>query len=96
LEHQSGREFIAGCGALFPSAGNYESLPVARFLKQDILENGSERIERSVRPERHRTFRIHHQTVEAFTVEDREFKHGKLAEAAFDYVAQADDGPLSR
>jgi hypothetical protein len=68
-------------------------LPLAS-LKQDILESGNERIERSVRPERRRTFRIHHQTVEALTVEDREFEHGKLAEVAFDYVAQADDGTV--
>jgi hypothetical protein len=68
-------------------------LPLAS-LKQDILESGSERIERTIRPERHRTFQIHHQTVEALTVEDREFKHGQLAEVAFDYVAQADDGTV--
>jgi hypothetical protein len=64
-------------------------LPLAS-LKQDILE----RIERTIRPERRRTFQIYHQTVEALTVEDREFKHGQLTEVAFDYVAQADDGTV--
>jgi len=58
-------------------------LPLAS-LKQDILESGSERIERTVRPERRRTLQIHHQTVEPLTVEDREFKHDQLAEVAFD------------
>jgi hypothetical protein len=38
-------------------------LPLAS-LSQDILERGSERIERTVRPERRRTFQIYHQTVE--------------------------------
>lgn len=66
-------------------------LPLAS-LKQDILKSGDERIERTVRPERRRTFQIQHQTVDALTVDDREFKYGQLAEVAFDYVAQADDG----
>jgi hypothetical protein len=50
-------------------------LPLAS-LKQDILESGNERIERTVRPERRRTFQIQHQTVDVLTVDDREFKHG--------------------
>ena len=68
-------------------------LPFAS-LKQDILEGSGERVERTVRPELRKTFQVHHQTVEVLTVEDREFKHGQLAEVAFDYVAQADDGTV--
>ena len=67
-------------------------LPLAS-LKQDILENKSERVERTARPEIHKTFQIGGQTVEALTVEDREFNaNGELTEATLDYFAQDDDG----
>ena len=62
-------------------------------LKQDILQNENERVERTARPEIHRTFQIGGQTVEALTVEDREFNAGgELTEATRDYFAQDDDG----
>jgi hypothetical protein len=47
-------------------------LPLAS-LKQDILENQNERVERTAKPEIHKTFQIGGQTVEALTVEDREY-----------------------
>jgi len=63
------------------------------LLKQDILENKSERVERTARPEVHKTFQIGSQTVEALTVEDREYTaSGDLTEATLDYFAQDDDG----
>lgn len=68
-------------------------LPLAS-LKQDILENKSRRVERSVKPELHKVFKIGGQTVQALVVEDREFEDGKLAEIALDYFAQADDGTV--
>ena len=72
-------------------------LPLAS-LKQDILEGkeGSKkvRIERTAKPDVHRTFKLGSQTVEAFAVEDREFEDGALAEVAVDFFAQGDDGTV--
>jgi hypothetical protein len=62
-------------------------------LKQDILQNENERIERTARPDLHKTFQVGGQTVEALTVEDREFDSaGNLTEATRDYFAQDDNG----
>jgi len=66
-------------------------LPLAS-LKQDILENKNEYIERTAKPDLHKTFKIGDQTIEALVVEDREFADGKLAEVTLDYFAQDDDG----
>jgi len=67
-------------------------LPLA-LLKQDILQNKSERVERTTRPEVHMTFLVGGQTVEALAVEDREFNAaGELIEATLDYFAQDEDG----
>jgi len=67
-------------------------LPLAS-LKQDILQNEKERVERTARPEIRKTFQVGGQTVEALTVEDREFNAGgELIEATRDYFAQDDDG----
>jgi hypothetical protein len=67
-------------------------LPLAS-LKQDILQNGEERVERTAKPEVQKTFRIGKQTVEALAVEDREYSSsGELIEATLDYFAQDDDG----
>jgi hypothetical protein len=67
-------------------------LPLAS-LKQDILESKDERVERTARPEIHKTFQIGGQTVEAMTYEDREFNaKGELVEATLDYFAQDDEG----
>jgi len=67
-------------------------------LKQDILEGkeGSKelRIERTMKPEVHKTFKVGKQTVEVLVMEDREFEGGKLAEVTLDYFAQADDGTV--
>jgi hypothetical protein len=68
-------------------------LPFAS-LKRDILEGPGERVERTARPKLRKTFEVNHQTVDVLTVEERQFNHGQLAEVAFDYVAQADDGTV--
>jgi len=72
-------------------------LPLA-YMKQDILE-GSEggkntRVERTVLPNKHKTFTINGQSVEAFVIEDRAFANGKLEEVATDYFAQDDFGTV--
>lgn len=67
-------------------------LPLAS-LKQDILQNANERVERTAKPDVHKTFQIGGQTVEALAVEDREFDaDGNVTEATLDYFAQDDDG----
>lgn len=67
-------------------------------LKQDILEGSEEgkklRIERTIKPEIHKTFKIGKQKVESLVMEDREFENGELAEVTLDYFAQADDGTV--
>jgi hypothetical protein len=72
-------------------------LPIGS-LKQDILEGKEDgkkvRIERTVLPDKHKTFKVGDQTVETLVVEDREFEDGKLVEATMDYIAQADDGAV--
>jgi hypothetical protein len=72
-------------------------LPLAS-LKQDILEGkeGSKalRIERTIKPELRKTFKVGKQTVEVLVMEDREFESGKLSEITLDYFAQADDGAV--
>ena len=72
-------------------------LPLA-YLKQDILE-GTEggmkvRIERTILPNKHKTFKIAGQTVEALVMEDREIKNGELEEVTLDYFAQDDEGTV--
>jgi len=67
-------------------------LPLAS-LKQDVLENKSSRVERTAKPDVHKMFQFGGQTIEALTIEDREFDHqGNLTEATLDYFAQDDDG----
>lgn len=61
-------------------------------LKQDILGNAHERVERTVRPDIHKTFRIGGQAVDALAVEDRESVDGRVTEITLDYFAQDDDG----
>lgn len=67
-------------------------------LKQDILEGkeGSKelRIERTLKPDIRKTFKVGKQSVEVLVMEDREFESGKLAEVTLDYFAQADDGTV--
>jgi hypothetical protein len=63
-------------------------------LSQDVLENESERVERTAKPEVRKNFRFAGQMIEALAVEDREFKNGQLAEVTLDYFAQSDDGAV--
>jgi hypothetical protein len=72
-------------------------LPLAS-LRQDILE-GKEggkdlRIERTIKPELRKTFKVGKQRVEVLVMEDHEFENGKLSEITLDYFAQADDGTV--
>ena len=91
------KKMLAGVKFSHPRDITNPYLPLAS-LKQDILE-GTEggkkiRIERTALPNKHRSFMIGGQEVEAFVVEDREFEDGVLAEVAVDYFAQDDNGTV--
>jgi len=98
---------LAGCANISPENHAQDSTP--RFsrpqaitnpylplvsLKQDVLENPSGRVERTAKPDVHKTFRIGGQTVEALVVEDRDYENGKLTEVTLDYFAQDDAGTV--
>ena len=72
-------------------------LPLA-YLKQDILDGSEDgkktHLERTLKPDLHKTFTIKGQTVEALVMEDRAFEDGQLAEVATDYFAQDDAGTV--
>lgn len=76
-----------------PQAITNPYLPLTSLM-QDVLENQSERVERTAKPDMHKTFKIGGQTVEALAVEDREYAGGKLTEVTIDYFAQDDDGAV--
>jgi hypothetical protein len=76
-----------------PQAITNPYLPLAS-LKQDVYENESGRVERTAKPDVHKTFQVGDQTVEALAVEDRDYESGKLTEVTLDYFAQADDGTV--
>jgi hypothetical protein len=72
-------------------------LPLA-YLKQDILDGSEDgkktHVVRTLLPDKHKTFTIHGQSVEALVMEDRAFEDGQLAEVATDYFAQDDFGTV--
>ncbi len=91
------KKILTGVKFSHPRDINNPYLPLAS-LKQDILEGneGSKkiRITRTTKPEVRKTFKIGDQSVEALTVEDREWEDGALAEVALDYFAQDDNGTV--
>lgn len=91
------KKVLAGLKFSHPRDITNPFLPLAS-LKQDILEGreGAKkiRIERTVKPNLHKTFIIGNNKVEALAVEDRELEDGELAEVAMDYFVQADDGTV--
>ncbi len=72
-------------------------LPISK-LKQDIIEGTEEgkkiRVERTLLPDKHKTFTINGQQVDSLVYEDRAFMNGKLEELAIDYFAQDDNGTV--
>src|SRR5262249_16950480 len=91
------KKWLANLKFSHPRNINNPYLPMGT-LKQDILEgkegDAKVRIERTVKPDLQKTFKIGKQNVEALVVEDREIEDGELAEVALDYFAQADDGTI--
>jgi hypothetical protein len=52
------------------------------------------RVERTAKPDLHKTFKIGKTSVESLVVEDRVFINGELEEVAVDYFAQDDNGSV--
>ncbi len=72
-------------------------LPLAK-LKQDIIEGSEDgkktRVERTLKPEVHKIFKVTGQKVDSLCMEDRIFVSDVLAEVALDYFAQDDAGTV--
>lgn len=102
--------FVVGCGSAWAATPSLDALKFSNprritnpylplgSLKQDILEGTEDghkiRIERTVKPDVHKTFTIGDKTIGSLAVEDREIKDGELEEVAMDYFAQANDGTV--
>jgi hypothetical protein len=94
---ERGKKLLAGVKFSHPTKITNPYLPLSN-LKQDIIE-GTEggkktRVERTAKPDLHKTFTVGGQTVEALVVEDRAFVDGQLEEVAIDYFAQDDNGTV--
>jgi hypothetical protein len=91
------KSILAGVKFSHPRDVNNPYLPIAK-LKQDILEGTEEgkkvRVERTLLPEKHKTFTINGQAVESLVYEDRAYVNGALEEVAIDYFAQDDAGTV--
>lgn len=72
-------------------------LPLAT-VKRDVLEGTEEghktRVERTAKPDIHKTFKFGDLTIEALAFEDRAYEGGQLVEVAMDYFAQDDKGTV--
>ncbi len=92
---ERGKKILAGAQFSHPRDITNPYLPLAA-LSQDVLEGKEDdmkmRIERTTKPDIHKTFKIGEQTVDTLCVEDREFINGALAEVTLDYFAQDDNG----
>ena len=94
---ERGKKLLAGVKFTHPTRITNPFLPLSS-LKQDILDGSEDgkktHVERTARPDLHKTFKVGDQTVDALAVEDRAFENGKLAEVAVDYFAQDDNGTV--
>ena len=90
-------KLLAGVKFSHPRDIDNTHLPLAK-LKQDIIEGSEDgkktRVERTLKPEVHKTFKVADQTVESLCMEDRIFVNGVIEEVALDYFAQDDAGTV--
>jgi len=90
-------KLLAGVKFSHPRDIDNTYLPLAR-LKQDIIEGSEDgkktRVERTLKPEIQKTFKVAGQTVESLCMEDRIFVNGVIEEVALDYFAQDDAGTV--
>jgi len=91
------KKLLDGVKFSHPREINNPYLPISK-LKQDIIdgtEDGKKvHIERTLMPDKHKTFTINGQQVDSLVYEDRAFMNGKLEEVAIDYFAQDDNGTV--
>lgn len=90
-------KLLAGVKFSHPRNIDNPYLPLAR-LKQDIIagsEGGKKtRVERTLKPDIHKTFKVAGQTIDSLCMEDRIFVNGVIEEVALDYFAQDDAGTV--
>ena len=90
-------KLLAGVKFSHPRDITNPYLPLAS-LKQDIIEGSEDgkktRVERTLKPEIHKTFKVAGQKVDSLCMEDRIFVSGVLEEVALDYFAQDDAGTI--
>jgi len=88
---------LAGVKFSHPRKIDNTYLPLAT-LQQDIIEGSEDgkktRVERTLKPEVHKTFKVAGQTVDSLCMEDRTFVNGVIGEVALDYFAQDDAGTV--
>ena len=91
------KQVMAGVKFSHPRAIDNPYLPLAK-LQQDIIEGAEDgkktRVERTLKPGIHKTFKVASQPVESLCMEDRIFVNGVIAEVALDYFAQDDAGTV--
>jgi len=91
------KKVLAGVKFSHPRDLTNPYLPLAT-LKQDILEGTEDgkkiRVERTALTDKHKSFKINGQMVEAAVYEDRAWLNGELEEVATDYFAQDDGGTV--
>jgi hypothetical protein len=95
--HERAKQLLGSVKFTHPTVINNPYLPLSS-LKQDIFEGTEEgkkvRVERTAKPDMHKTFKIGVMTVEALAFEDRAFIDGQIEEVALDYFAQDDAGTV--
>jgi len=91
------KKLLAGVRFSRPREITNPYLPLAT-VKQDVLEGMEDgkkiRVERTMKPNKRRTYTFGDQEVESLVFEDRVYMDGKLAEVAFDFFAQDDNGTV--
>jgi hypothetical protein len=91
------KKVLAGVKFSHPRDITNPYLPLA-YLKQDIIEGSEDgkktRVERTLKPDVRKTFKVAGQNVESLCMEDRVFVGGVLEEVALDYFAQDDAGTV--
>jgi hypothetical protein len=91
------KKILAGVKFSHPRDIDNTYLPLAK-LKQDIIEGSEDgkktRVERTLKPEVHKIFKVAGQKVDSLCMEDRIFVSGVLEEVALDYFAQDDAGTV--
>lgn len=91
------KKVLAGVKFSHPRDIDNPYLPLAK-LKQDIIEGSEDgkktRVERTLLPDIHKTFKVAGQKIDSLCMEDRIFVSGVIEEVALDYFAQDDAGTV--